>query len=189
MVNSGFLETRQGQTYPEDPDGVPGAERRAVGLDHAEHTVELPADEEDDEEVVGIPEALKVVPAPLLHSKPDHNAEDDGHDPASEAGSGGKVGVEEGDELGATGLGIRVGHRELGEIDHVCPDVHGCAGDDRPCRGLVKGDVLVERDDMIEGCAAEEGDKVAADGEKDEDDVDMKDESSGAGDGCSGYGH
>ena len=67
--------------------------------------------------------------------------------------------------------------------------MHGCEEDDRPCGGLVKGDVLVERNDMVEGCAAEEGDKVAADGEKDEDDVDMEDESSRTSDGCgeSGY--
>jgi len=49
----------------------------------------------------------------------------------------------------------------------------------------VKGDVLVERYDVVERCAAEEGDKITADGEKDEDDVDMEDEGSRAGDDCS----
>ena len=147
---------RQGQTHPEDADGIPGAVRRAVGFDHTEHTVELPADEEDDEEVVGIPERLKVGPAPLLYGIVDHDTEAGGHDPASEAGSGGKVGVKEGDELGATGRGGSVGQRELGEVDHVCPDVYDREEDDRPCRGLVKGDVLVERNNMVEGCAAEE---------------------------------
>jgi hypothetical protein len=146
--------------------------------------MELPADEEDDEEVVRIPEILKLGPAALLRSKEDYDPKGGGHDPASDAGSGGEVGVQEGDNLGAKGLSVRVRNREAGEIDHMCPDVNGCEEDHRPCRSFVKGEVLVERDNMIEGCTAEEGDKVATDGEKDEDDVDMEDESSRAGDGC-----
>lgn len=182
-------ETKHGQTHPKDTDGVPRAVRRTVGFDHAEHTMELPADEEDDEEVVGIPEVFKVGPPPLLPSKEDYDAERSGHDPASGTGSSGEVGVEEGDELGATCLGVGVCHREFSEIDHVCPDVHGREENDRPCRGLVKGYVLVERDNMIEGRAAEERDKVAAHGEKDKDDVDVEDECSAAGDGCGVKGH
>lgn len=146
--------------------------------------MELPADEEDDEEVVGIPELLKLGPAPLLASKENHYAEAGGHDPASGAGPSGKVGVQKGDDFSAKGLGVRVCICEAGKIDHVCPDVHGCEDDHRPCRGLVKGEVFVERNDMVEGCTAEEGDKVATNGEKNEDDVDMEDESSSTGDGC-----
>lgn len=151
--------------------------------------MELPADEKDDEEVVGIPEALKVGSATLLRSKEDYYAERGGHDPTGDAGPGGKVSIEEGDKLGASGLGVGVCHGEPGEIDHVCPDVDTCEEDHRPGRSLVKGEILVERNDMVEGCTAEEGDKVAADGEKDEDDVDVEDESSGAGNGCGVNGH
>lgn len=189
LVKKNNFQTKQGQTHPEDADGVPRTVRRAVGFDHAEHTMELPADEEDNEEVVGIPEVLKVGPPALLPSKEDYDAERGSHDPASSAGPSGEVGIEEGDDLGATCLGVGVGHREFSEIDHVCPDVHCREENDRPCRGLVKGDVLVERDNMVEGCAAEEGDKVAAHGEKDKDDVDVEDECSAAGDGCGVYGH
>ena len=61
-------------TDPKDTDGVERAERRSVGFDHAEHSVELPVDEEDDEQMVRVPEALKVGPTPFLDSKPDHNS-------------------------------------------------------------------------------------------------------------------
>jgi hypothetical protein len=44
--------------FPEDTDTV--AKGRKVGLDHAEGSVNRPEDEEDDEEVVGVPEALEV---------------------------------------------------------------------------------------------------------------------------------
>jgi hypothetical protein len=46
-----------GMTYPEDSDGIERAVGRTVGLDHAEHAVELPVDEEDDEQVVRVPAA------------------------------------------------------------------------------------------------------------------------------------
>ena len=40
----------------------------------------------------------------------------------------------------------------------------------------MKGEVFVEQNNMIEGCATEEGDKVVANGEKNVDDVDVEDE-------------
>lgn len=52
-------------------------------------------------------------------------------------------------------------------------DVDGGASDDRPGGCLMKSDVLVKRDDLVEGSAAKEGDKIAADGKEDEDDVNM----------------
>jgi hypothetical protein len=58
-------------------------------------------------------------------------------------------------------------------------DVEGGEEDDGPCGCLVEGDVLVEGDEVVERRATEEGDEVAADGEEDEDDVDMKDECGG----------
>jgi hypothetical protein len=53
--------------------------------------MELPADEKNDEEVVGIPEVFKVGTPLLFAGEVDHNGKDDGHDPASGAGPGGKV--------------------------------------------------------------------------------------------------
>ena len=55
------------KTDPKDTDGVEGAVRRPVRFDHAEHAVKLPVDKEDDEQMVRVPEALKVGPTPLFH--------------------------------------------------------------------------------------------------------------------------
>jgi len=51
---------------PEDSDGVGRAIRRAVGFDHAEHAMQLPIDEEHNEQVVRIPKPLKVSTTSLL---------------------------------------------------------------------------------------------------------------------------
>lgn len=50
--------------------------------------------------------------------------------------------------------------------------------DDRPGGGLVEGDVLVERDNIVQGCPTQEGDKIPAYREQDEGDVDVKNEGS-----------
>jgi hypothetical protein len=42
----------------------------------------------------------------------------------------------------------------------------------------VESDILVERYDVVQRCPTEEGDEVAANGEKDEDNIDMKDKGS-----------
>ena len=51
--------------------------------------------------------------------------------------------------------------------------MHDSADDDRPGGGLMEGEVFVKGDDVVKGCATEEGYKIAADGEKDEDNIDM----------------
>jgi len=80
------------KTDPKDTNGVVRAVRRPVGLDHTEHAVELPVDEEDDEQMVRVPEALKVGPAPLLDRKPDYNPQGEPHDPSSDPRTGCEVG-------------------------------------------------------------------------------------------------
>jgi hypothetical protein len=62
-------------------------------------------------------------------------------------------------------------------------DMDGCTDDDGPCSGFVEGDVLIERDNVIEGGFAKKGDEVAADGKKDEDDIDVENKGGGTGDG------
>jgi hypothetical protein len=81
--------------------------------------MELPADEEDDEKVMSIPEVLEVGMSPFFRGKVDHNAKTDGHNPPGSAGSGGKVGLKEREELCATCLRGCVSERELGKVDHV----------------------------------------------------------------------
>ena len=51
-----------------------------------------------------------------------------------------------------------------------------------PSSGFVQCETLVKWNDRIERGATEEGDKVAADGEKDEDDIDMENEGRGTSD-------
>ena len=135
--------------------------------------MELPADEEDDEEVMSIPEVLKVGTSPFLRSEIDHDAKGDGHYPPGSAGPGGKVGLEEREELCATCLCGSVGNRELGKVDHVCSDMHGSTEDNGPGGGLMERDVLVKRNDLVKGRATKEGDEIAADREKDEDDINV----------------
>ena len=145
--------------------------------------MELPVDEEHDEEVVRVPEPLEVGAATLLNREPDHDTEGSGHDPAGSTRSSDKVGSNEGDDLLAGGLGVAVDHRELGEVDHVRDDVDDGEDDDGPGNRLVERDVLVERNERVERGPAEERDEVAANGEQDERNVDVEDESSCTGNG------
>ena len=140
--------------------------------------MQLPVDEEDDEEVVRVPEPLEVGAATLLDREPDHDPERGGHDPASSSGPGDEVRGNEGEDLLARGLCIGVDHGKLGEVDHVGDDVNDGEDDDGPGDSLVERDVLVERDERVERRPAEEGDEVAADGEQDECDIDVEDERS-----------
>lgn len=55
--------------------------------------------------------------------------------------------------------------------------------DDRPGGSLVEGDVLVERDDIVQGGSAQQGDKVPAYREEDKGDINVKDECGSPGDG------
>lgn len=148
--------------------------------------MQLPVDEEDDEQVVRVPEPLEVGAATLLNREPDHDSECGGHDPASGSGTGDEVGGDEREELLARRLRVRVDDRELGEVDHVRDDVDDGEDDDGPGDGLVERDVLVEGDERVQRGPAEERDEVAANGEQDERNVDVEDERSGTGDRCGG---
>jgi hypothetical protein len=62
-------------------------------------------------------------------------------------------------------------------------DMDSGTDDDGPRSGFVEGDVLVERDNVIEGSFTKKGDEVAADGKKDEYDIDVENKGGGTGDG------
>lgn len=146
--------------------------------------MELPVDEEDDKEVVRVPEPLKVCPPPLLHRKEDHKTKRDGHNPSGRAGARDELGEDEGDDDLAGRVVVCVGDGELGVVDHMRGDVDEGEEDDGPGDHFVERDVLVEGDEVVERGAAEEGDEVAADGEEDEDDIDVQDEGGRAGNDC-----
>ena len=135
--------------------------------------MELPANEKYDKEMMGVPEVFKIGASPFLNGKVNHDGKDNGHDPTGNAGPGGKVGIEESDKLGPACLCTGVCEGKFGEIDHVSGNVDDGADNDRPGGGLMESDILVKGDDLVERCATKEGDKIAADREEDEDDINM----------------
>jgi len=115
--------------------------------------VELPTDEEDNEKVVGIPEPLESRLTDLFPSKENHDTESSCHDPTRDTRAGGEVGTKESNDT-STGRGC-CNHGEFVEVDHVSKDMNHCTNDNGPCSCLVKGDVLVEGDDIVQWGASE----------------------------------
>lgn len=145
--------------------------------------MQLPTNEVDNEEMMGIPESLEVSPSPLLHREEDNDSQGGYHDPPGCTGTREEIGTEEGNDPLASRSSRSIGHGETVEVDHVGSDMNGRPDDHGPSGGFVESDVLIKGDDEIEGSAAEEGDKVAADREEDKDHVDVKDEGRCAGNG------
>ena len=54
--------------------------------------------------------------------------------------------------------------------------------DDGPGSSLVESDVLIERNDVVQGCPTQHGDEVPAYGKKDEGDIHVKNEGGSPGD-------
>lgn len=164
-------ETAVHPVLPKHTDGRSanaGAERSKVGLNHAEGTVDGPEEEEDDEHVVSVPESLIIGTAGLLDRGEDHTHERDQHDIASPAGSGDKVGQQP-----AVDSEVVLGG-DLSKVVPVGNSVDPREEDNGPSGGDVEGDVLVELDDSVERSLTGQGDERAADGEKDQSDVDVE---------------
>ena len=169
-----MLGRTENKTHPEDTDSVVRAVRRAVGLDHTEHTMKLPVDKEHNEQMMRIPKPFKVSATSFLHRVPHHDRERDGHDPPGRAGARGEVGAEEGEDEVLRVVWVE-NEPKTREVDHVCEDVDGSEENHGPRRRFVEREVLVEGYHRIKCGATEEGNEVAADGEKDECHVDVKD--------------
>lgn len=171
-------------THPENTNDIERAQWATVGLDHTEHAVQLPTSEEDNEKVVGVPKLFETsigLSSALFDRKPNHDREGGSHDPTGDTSSGGKV---ENEELNRSRgrARDRVDSCELSEVPHVCEDVHCGKGDNGPCGGNVELDVIIKRNDIVQGRLAEERDEVAANWEKDPNDIEMEDECGGTGD-------
>ena len=139
--------------------------------------MELPHDEENDEQVMRIPEPLKVGTALLLPGEENHDNKSNGHNPTGPTGSSDDVGLDE-DNDALTRVGcIRVERRKFCIVDHVRCDMDKGKECNGPSYCLVEGNVLVEGDDVVQRCATEERDEVTANRQEDEDHVDMEDES------------
>lgn len=165
---------------PKDANGRgadAGAKGRDVGLDHAKGAVQGPEEEEDDEHVVRVPEALVVGAARLLDRRDDHAHEGEQHHVAGPAGARGKVG-----EQPAVEAQVVLG-RHLGKVVPVGNGVHPRPKDNGPGGRDVKGDVLVKLDDAVEGRLPQQRDERAAHGEQHDADVDVQHQRRGAGHG------
>ena len=144
--------------------------------------MKLPIDEEHDEEVVRVPETFEVCPANFLPGEPDHDRQSDGHDPTCDARTSREIGQKESSDP-CTGS-VSSNNGQFVEVDHVCEDVDGRSNDNRPGGRLVESDILVKGDDVVQRGTSKEGDKVAAHGEEDEDDIDMEYERCSPGNSC-----
>lgn len=130
---------------PEHTDAV--AKGRKVGLDHAEGAVNGPEDEEDDEQVVGVPEALKVRTPRLLRSCECDRHQSHEHDISTPARASREVGQDEAHESEV------VTSSESGKVVPMRNGVDPGEEDDGPRDQLVESDVLVERNDIVERCS------------------------------------
>lgn len=74
---------------PEDTNSI--AERRKIGLNHTEGSMDRPEDEEYDEQMVHVPEAFKVCATSLLSSCNSDRVERNQHDVTTPSRSGRKV--------------------------------------------------------------------------------------------------
>ncbi len=155
---------------PEDTDT--SAEGRKVRLDHAESSVNGPEDEEDDEEMMGIPEALKVGTTSILHGGDGNSHQSDKHDVSTPAGTSGKIGQDESHESQ-----IVVG----GEPSKVVP-MSNCVNpreeNNGPSNQLVESDILVKGNNVVQGSTPGHGDQIPANGEQDESNIDVESQSS-----------
>lgn len=144
LTRDTLSEVRESTVHPvlpEDTDTV--AERRKVGLNHAKGSVDRPEDEEDDEEVVHVPETLKVCATSLFRCRDRNRHQTDQHDITTPTGTSSKVGEDETHEPEI------VDGREAGKIVPVSNGVDPGEEDNGPSDKLVEGDVLVKGDYVV----------------------------------------
>jgi hypothetical protein len=127
---------------PENTDTI--TEWRKVGLNHAKGSVDGPEDEEDDEEVMRVPETLKVRTARSFGSGKSDCHQGKEHDVTAPSRTGGKIGQNEAHESQPVACG------EPGEIIPVRNSVNPGEEDYGPGDQLMEGDVLVERYYVVE---------------------------------------
>lgn len=135
--------------------------------------MELPCKEKNEEEVVSVPKPLKVGTPAFFHGKPNHDSKTDSHNPPSSTRTGGKVCLQKDKDLLNGGLGIGVKHSKFLEVAHVSRNVYNCEYDHGPRCCFVEGDVFVEGNELVQRGPTKERDEVAADGQKNEDDIGM----------------
>lgn len=163
---------------PENADGR-GTDADAkggdVGLDHAKGAVDGPEEEEDDEHVVGVPEALVVGTSRLLNRGDNHAHESNQHNISCPSRPRHKVGKQP-----TVNAEIML-DRHLSKVVPMGNSVNPGPENNRPGSNDMKADVLVELDDSVEGRLSKHGNEGSADGEQNNGDVDMENEGGGTG--------
>lgn len=149
-------------------DGNTSAKGRKVGRNHAESTVDGPEQEEDDEEVVHVPETLKVCTTRTFGRRECNSHQTNQHDVATPAGTGGEVGENETHESEVVVGG------EAGQVVPMGNGVNPGEEDNGPGDQLVEGDVLVKGNYVVERRTTGNGDEIPAYREQDKGYVNME---------------
>lgn len=117
-------------SHPKHANVIITAEGWPIRGNHAEHAVKLPVDEEYDEQMMGVPEPLKVRTTPFFRGIEYQDEQTCDHDPSGDAGTCGKVDGKEGTDALACGCRVRVCYGKLVEIDHVRQNMNDGPDDD-----------------------------------------------------------
>jgi hypothetical protein len=153
LTRNTLTEVGESTVHPVLPENTNAiAEGCKVGLDHAEGSVDGPEDEEDDEEVMCVPEALEVGSSCILSSCKCDRIQSDEHHVSTPARTSSKVGENKAHESEV------VAGREPCKVVPMGNCVEPGKEDDRPGNQLVEGDVLVEGNDIVQRCATSHGD-------------------------------
>jgi hypothetical protein len=169
---------------PENTNSVVRTVRRPIRLEHTEHSVELPVDEEDDEQVVGVPELFKVLSSLVLTSVPSHRSKRHPHKPTSDGWT--RLNTNEQEVNHSLPSGSRRVNGNPYDIDDMGECVDKRPDNNGPSYCLMEGDVLVERNDCTNWGTTHERDEVSADWKENEDYIDVTQHCGGTSDSESG---
>lgn len=133
--------------YPEHSNIVIRAVRRTIGFDHTKHAMKLPVDEEDDEEVMRVPESFEMGATTFLHGKENHDTQTENHDPPSNARACSEVGKEENDDFTAHLGGLC--NCKFSKVDHMSNYVNGGKCHHGPSSRLVESDCLIKGNEIV----------------------------------------
>ncbi len=142
--------------------------RSKIGLNHTEGSVDGPEDEEDDEHVVGVPEALKVRTSHLFDRSNHHTHQSSQHDVSSPSWASDKVGHKPSSK---TQIILR---SNLRKVVPMRKSVYPREEDNRPSGSHVECNVFVELDDTIERRLSSERNECPANREQNHSHIEMQ---------------
>ena len=144
LPRDAFAKIRKSTQHPVLPENANAvAEGLKVGPDHTEGSVDGPEDKKYNEQVVGVPESLKVGPSRLLHGGKHDSHERNQHNVSAPSGPRQQIRANEAFEPELLPGG------KSGQVIPVRNGVDPGEEDNGPSDEFVEGDVLVERDDAV----------------------------------------